>query len=82
MTTVDYDNIMDYKDRLKKHEGFLPLLVRCVMMDQHSKTLKKAGIYDEVISEEIRTRPSTLEKATEELVEWCEKHPEYKDLIR
>ena len=79
---VDFDKIVTASETLKKHEGFLPLLIRAIIMKQHTKTLKKCGLYEEVISKEISTKPQTYDEAVKELEDWCKEHTEYENLIK
>lgn len=78
---VDFDKLIEASQELKKHEGFLPLLIRAIIMRQHSKTLRKCGIYEKTIRKEIETKPKTYEEAVKELNEWCKKHKEYSNII-
>ncbi len=79
---IDFDKLIEASDDLKKYEGFLPLLIRAIIMRQHSKTLKKAGIYEKVINKEIRTKPKTYDGAVKELEKWCNENKEYKKVIK
>ncbi len=78
---VDFDKVIEASEELKDYDGFLPLLIRAIIMKAHSRHLNKVGLYDEVIKEEIATKPKTYEEAVKELADWCKEHKEYKDLV-
>lgn len=78
---VDFDKIIEYSDELKTYEGALPLLVRAIIMKQHSKHLMKLGLYDTVMGEYAQSKPHTYTEAVKELNEWCKANKEYKDII-
>lgn len=79
---VDFDKILEYCENLITYEGKLPLLVRAVIMKQYSKNLMKKGIYFEVMSECVNTKPHTYAEAVKELTEWVKDNKEYKDMIK
>lgn len=76
----DFDKIIEASNELKKHEGFLPLLIRAIIIRKHTQTLRESG-NDEIIREEIRAKPRTYDEAVKELSEWCKQNNEYEDLI-
>lgn len=78
---VDFDKIIEVSEELKKYDGFLPLLIRAIIMKAHSRHLNKIGMYDEVIKQEIESKPRTYEEAVKELENWCKENPKYKDLV-
>lgn len=78
---VDFDKLIEASKELKKHEGFLPLLIRAIIIRQHTKTLRKCGLYEKIIREEIQTKPKTYDEAVKELDEWCKEHKEYSNII-
>ena len=63
---IDFGRIMDYEDEICSYEGFLPLLLRAPFMKEHAKTLERAGLYDDVVAEEIMSRPMGFEEAVDE----------------
>ena len=79
---VDFDKIDEKADEFKRYEGFLPLLIRAIIIKQHTKTLRKCGLYETVIRQEIQTKPQTYDEAVNELAEWCNENEEHIDLIK
>lgn len=82
MVEVDFDKLLDYSDELKTYEGSLPLLVRAVIMKEHSRNLMKLGLYNEIMREYAQSRPHTYSEAVKELEKWCKKNKDYKDIIK
>lgn len=78
---IDFGRIMDYEDEICSYEGFLPLLLRAPFMKEHAKTLERAGLYDDVVAEEIMSRPMGFEEAVDEAVRWCREKGVFVDII-
>ena len=78
---VDFDKLLEVCDDLTDYNGKLPLLIRAVVMKKYSKKLLKKGIYNEVMSECVNTKPHTYDEAVQELSEWVQENKEYKNLI-
>ena len=81
MVEVDFDKIVDYSEELIDYQGFLPLLLRNLIMDKWSKQLFKNDLYYEIIQECVDTKPHNYDDAVKELVDWVKHNPQYKDLI-
>lgn len=82
MIDVDFDRIADRSDELIEYDGFLPLLIRALIIDKWSDYLLSVGKYDEVMDECSRNKPHTLNEAVKELVAWVKDNKDYKDLIK
>ena len=82
MVEVDFDKLIEYSDELKTYDGGLPLLIRAIIMKQHSKHLMNLGLYDTIMSEYAQSKPHTYTEAVKELTDWCSKNTDYKDIIK
>ena len=82
MVEVDFDKIAEISDTFIEYEGFLPLLIRCLIFRKWSSYLESIGRYDEVIQECINTMPIDFDEAVTELVNWCNENKEYSYLIK
>lgn len=81
MTEVDFDRLLEVKDEFVDYEGVLPLLIRAVILKKWSNNLNKKGLWIDVNKECVATKPKSYHEAVDELKEWCNKNPQYKDLV-
>ena len=82
MREVDFDKIVDISDDLIEYEGFLPLLVRALIMDKWSLHLMDIGEYDEIMRKCGENKPHTMDDAVNELIMWINENKEYEYLIK
>ena len=82
MVDIDFDMIADRSDDLINYDGFLPLLIRALIMDKWCNHLLNIGKYDDVMVECSENQPITFDDAIDELIVWIEDNKEYIDLIR
>lgn len=77
---ANFDEIIRASEELKKHDGFLPLLIRAIITKEHVRHLDEIGKYD-IVVQEIKTKPQNYEDAINELKKWCMEHKEYRRLL-
>ena len=71
---------------LENHLGFLPFKILEVLgrksCRNYEKFLKEQGKYEEWENYLIKSKNYSYEEEMEELEEWVNKYPEFKDLVR
>ncbi len=79
---IDNRSISDNAEKLEKHKGYLPFLIReHINSENWMNFMEKEGLLEEVMPQIRKIRKSSFQDKINEFVSWVNEHPEYKEFL-
>lgn len=78
---INLKKLKEYEKDLISYEGYLPFFIRSILPKGYFINLSDKPCYNQVVKEIEKSREYSKKEYIKELKEWCEKNPEYKDLL-
>lgn len=78
---LNIDKIRDYEKELVKYDGYIPSILRWLISIDYMKNITKSENAVEISKKMAESKYYDFEQLHNELVDWCNENPKYKDIL-